>query len=58
MTAGENSSKTESEEQGSNVLQPGAVIRPMLSLDTAIVIIEKLYGLKAIKLKEYIRFNL
>jgi hypothetical protein len=53
----EKSSNKESEENSSNVLQPGAVIRPMLSLETAIAIIEKLYGLKAIKLKEYIRCN-
>ncbi len=57
MTIVEKSSNKESEEQTSNVLQPGAVIRPVLSLDTAIIIIEKLYGLKAIKLKEYIRYN-
>ncbi len=53
----EKSSNKESEENSSNVLQPGAVTRPMLSLDTAIAIIEKLYGLKATKLKEYIRYN-
>ncbi len=45
-----------SEEKSSNVLKPGAIIRPFLSLETAIEIIENLYGLKAFGLKEYIRF--
>jgi hypothetical protein len=47
-----------SEEKSSNVLKPGAIIRPFLSLETAIEIIENLYGLKAFGLKEYIRFTI
>ncbi len=46
-----------SEEKSSNVLKPGAIIRPFLSLEPAIEIIENLYGLKAFGLKEYIRFT-
>ena len=44
-----------SEENNSKVLEPGAVIRPSLTSETAALIIEKLYGLKATNLKEYVR---
>jgi hypothetical protein len=44
-----------SDENKSKVLKPGEVIRPSLTMETAVVIIEKLYGLKPTNLKEYVR---
>jgi hypothetical protein len=43
------------EDKGSTVLKPGSVIRPFLSLNTAVKIIDRLYGLAAVDLKEFIR---
>ena len=44
-----------SDEKNSAVLEPGTIIRPFLSIETAVKVIEDIFGLKAFGLKEYVR---
>ena len=46
-----------SDEKAATVLQPGTIIRHFLSIETAIKLIDNVFGLKAFGLKEYVRYS-